>query len=254
MRAGTGAGMIGLLLLAGCASAPPPPPVSLAAVGEVRAGSGMPRGYLAPSALPDSLALLPPPPPPGSAAQAADDAATTAAIAGTDERFRQAAADADLRWPRGVQGFEAALGRSVSGPATPHTAMLLQRAGIDAAFSTMRAKGHYMRVRPFVVRGVGTCSPADEEALKKDGSYPSGHAAIGWMLALVLVDLAPEKTNALLRRGYDFGESRVFCRAHWQSDVAAGRLMASAAYARLQSDPTFGAQRELARAELARKP
>ena len=40
---------------------------------------------------------------------------------------------------------------------------------------------------------------------------------------------------------------------HYPSDVAAGRLMGSAAYARLQSDPVFAAQRELARAELAKQ-
>ena len=97
-----------------------------------------------------------------------------------------------------------------------------------------------------------SCTPKDEAALGKDGSYPSGHAAIGWMVALVLTDLAPDKTDPLLQRGYDFGQSRVLCRVHWQSDVDAGRLMASATFARLQSDPLFQAQRELARAEMKR--
>jgi acid phosphatase (class A) len=58
----------------------------------------------------------------------------------------------------------------------------------------------------------------------------------------------------MLKRGFDFAESRVVCRVHWRSDVAAGRLMASAVYARLQSDPVFKAQRDLARAELAKAP
>lgn len=214
----------------------------------------MPRGFLPPAALPDSLALLPPPPAPGSAAQAADDAATAAAIAGPAEQFAHATADADLRWPQAAAGFEAVLGQPVSGPQTPDAAMLLRRAAMDAALSTYRAKSHYMRVRPFVARGVPSCTPADEAVLRKDGSYPSGHSAIGWMMALVLTDLVPEKTDALLRRGYDFGESRVVCRVHWQSDVAAGRIMASATFARLQADPVYVAQRDRARAELHRPP
>jgi len=43
---------------------------------------------------------------------------------------------------------------------------------------------------------------------------------------------------------------------HWQSDVEAGRLMAAAAFARLQADPIFRAQLDLARAEVqkARTP
>jgi acid phosphatase (class A) len=248
---GTGA-VLALALLAGCATAPPPPPTSIAAVGELRPGLGIAKGYLAAESLPDSLALVPAPPGAGTAAMAADEEAFRVAAAATAERFAQAAADADLRWPQAVAGYEAVLGTSVSGDATPHTAMLLRRVMADGGLSTYRAKNHYKRVRPFVVNNVPSCTPQDEAALRGDGSYPSGHAAIGWMLALVLTDLAPQRTDALLKRGFEFGESRMVCRVHWRSDVAAGRLMASAAYARLQSDPVFRAQRDLARAELAK--
>ena len=240
------------LLLAGCAtSQSPEPPTSIAAVGELRPGLGIAKGYLDPKALPNSLALLPAPPATGSAAQAADDAAFKEALAAHPERFAQATTDADLRWPQMVAGFEAILGQSVSGESTPHAAMLIRRAIADSGLSIYAAKTHHNRTRPFVVNGVSSCTPAEEAMLRKDGSYPSGHAAIGWMLGLLFTDIAPDKTDPLLKRGFDFGESRVICRVHWQSDVAAGRLMASAAYARLQSDPVFKAQRERARAELA---
>lgn len=251
-------GVIGVglaLLLAGCATTgAPEPPTSIAAVGELRPGMGIAKGYLDPKALPNSLALLPAPPAPASAAQSADEAAFREALAASPERFSQATADADLRWPQAVAGFEAILGRQVSGPATPHTAMLLRRAMADAGLSTYAAKTHYQRTRPFVANGTSTCTPADEAALKADGSYPSGHSAIGWMLGMLFTDLAPDKTDAMLKRGFDFAQSRVICRVHWQSDVSAGRLMASAVYARLQSDPVFKAQRDLARAELAKAP
>lgn len=98
----------------------------------------------------------------------------------------------------------------------------------------------------------GLSFPKQEEMLKADGSYPSGHAAFGWMLALVLTDLVPEKQDQLLKRGYAYGQSRVVCRAHWQSDTTAGRVMASATFARLQSDPTSVAQLGLARTEMAK--
>ena len=99
--------------------------------------------------------------------------------------------------------------------------------------------------------GPVTTISASKSWLAASGSYPSGHTAIGWMLALVLTDVMPDKQDALLKRGYEFGESRVICRAHWLSDTLAGRVVASATYARLQSDPVFRAQRELARQELA---
>jgi acid phosphatase (class A) len=250
---------LGLLLLAGCATAPAavpagvvssPPPTTLAEVGEFRPGSGIAKGFLAVSALPDSEALLPPPPAPGSGAFAGDEEALAAALQAPAARFEKAASDADLSWPHLVASYEAVLGMPISGPATPHTAMLVRRAMIDAGISTSRAKAKYMRTRPFVMNKLASCTPQDEAALSKDGSYPSGHSAIGWMLALVLTDLVPDKADPLLQRGYDFGQSRVICRVHWKSDVDAGRLMASATFARIQSDPVYRAQRELARAEL----
>jgi acid phosphatase (class A) len=249
---------LALALLAGCAThrapapvaAAAPPPITIAEVGEIRPGSGIARGYLPPESLPDSLALLPAPPPPGSGALAADEEALAAAMAAPAERFALAASDANLKWPQVIASYEAVLDASISGPATPHTAMLVRRAMIDAGLSTSRAKAHHKRTRPFAAKQLASCTPEDEAMLRGDGSYPSGHAAIGWMLALVLTDLVPDKTNPLLQRGWDFGQSRVICRVHWKSDVEAGRIMASATFARLQSDPTFQAQRELARAEL----
>lgn len=243
-----------LALLGACATTTtaPPPPTSIAVVGELYPGLGLAKGYLPRTSLPDSAAILPAPPAAGTAALAADEEAFRAAMAATPERFQLAAADADLRWPQAIAGFETILGVSVSGEATPHTAMLLRRVAADAGGATSAAKKAHMRTRPFVVNNVASCTPADEKFLRNDGSYPSGHAAIGWVFGLILTDLAPQKQDALLKRGYDYGESRVICRVHWKSDVAAGRLMASAAYARLQSDPVFAAQRELARAELAK--
>ncbi|MCS6987344.1 MAG: phosphatase PAP2 family protein [Sphingomonadaceae bacterium] len=238
------------LLVAACV-ATPTPPTTLEAVGRVRPDVPMPKGYLEPRSLPDSLALLPPPPEPGSPAQAADLAAFQAALGASSERFARAAQDADLRWPAMAQSFAELLGVSFAGGALPHTAMLLQRSAMDAGLSTYAAKEHYRRTRPFVAQRVNSCTPAEEAALAQDGSYPSGHSAVGWMLALVLTDLAPDRADALLRRGLDFGESRIVCRVHWRSDVEAGRLMAAATFARLQSDPVFQAQRERARRELA---
>ena len=239
----------------GCATTAPQaasPPTTLAAVGEARPGTGIANGFIAPQKAPDSLALLPPPPAAGSAAFAADKAAFQAAVASTDPaRWEQASRDAILTFPDSVKSFGAVLGIDISSSATPHLAMLLQRSLADAGLSTSKAKHHYERTRPFVAENSPTCSPWDEAALRKDGSYPSGHSAIGWALALVLVEVAPEKTDALLQRGFEFGQSRVVCRVHWQSDVEAGRVMGAAVFARLQSEPVFQAQVARARAEIA---
>jgi len=87
--------------------------------------------------------------------------------------------------------------------------------------------------------------------LRKDGSYPSGHTAIGWAWALLLCEISPEQSNAILRRGWEFGQSRIICNVHWQSDVNQGRIMGAATVARLHADPVFLADLESSKNEIA---
>ena len=236
-------------LLAGCQT---PPPTSPEAVGEFRKGSGYLNGYLNPKQLPNSLALLLPPPAADSAQQAADldTYKRTRALRDTP-RWALATKDANLAFPAAASTFECALQMPISQQATPNLNMLLRRTLLDAGLATYAAKDKYNRQRPFVVAGGATCTPGEEAALAKDGSYPSGHTSIGWAWALVLTQAAPQNMDALLQRGYAFGQSRVICGVHWQSDVDAGRVIGAAAVARLQSDETFKAQLALARDEIA---
>lgn len=244
------AAMLGVLLLAGCQTAPQPP-TSPEVVGEVRAGSGYLKGYLDRKQLPDSLALLPKPAADGSAGQAADLAIHRATRALRDTpRWALAHADNNLKFPQASETFSCALDMPINADATPHLNMLLRRTLVDAGLSTYGAKDHYKRQRPFAVLNETTCAPHEEAMLSKDGSYPSGHAALGWAWALILVELVPDRADALLQRGHAFGQSRVVCGVHWQSDVDAGRVMGAAAVARLHANPTFLAQAALARGEI----
>jgi len=254
-----GAALASPLLLSGCGGShagtsidPSEPPTTLAEVGETRPGSGVMRGYLKAEQYPDSLALLPAPPAPGSAAAQADQAAfeNTRALA-QGPRGVLARQDANLKFPASANAFACTTGFEFDPQLTPHLTTLMQRSFADAGLSTYKAKVFYQRERPFMVNNTGTCTPDDEPALRKDGSYPSGHTAIGWAWALVLTSLMPERTDALLARGYAFGQSRVICGAHWQSDVENGRVVAAAAVARLQADPVYQAQWKRAAAEVA---
>ena len=237
-------------LLAGCASSPPATPIPADKdVPEIR--PGMMAGYLDRKQLPDSRALLPPPPASGSPAQAADDAAFRATVAQRNTpRWALARADNELRFPQAAGTFACALDVTISPDTTPHLHTLLRRTLVDAGLSTYGAKDHHKRTRPFVAEKAPLCAPEEAERLAKDGSYPSGHSALGWAWALVLTQIAPERADALLQRGHAFGQSRVVCGAHWQSDVDQGRVMGAAAVARLQSDPVFRAQLDAARAEV----
>jgi len=212
---------------------------------------GLLKGYLPISSLPNSAALLPPPPAPGSAALALDEDVNRRALAlRGSPRWGLAAEDANLKFPQAAGTFSCALGTEISAEATPTLYVLLRRTLADAGLSTSAAKKQYNRPRPFLANRQPTCSPGDEAFLAKDGAYPSGHAALGWAWALILTQISPENADALLARGLAFGQSRVVCNVHWQSDVAEGRLMGAAAVARLQSDPAFRADLESAQREL----
>ena len=47
-----------------------------------------------------------------------------------------------------------------------------------------------------------------------------------------------------MKRGYEMGQSRVICGYHFQSDVDAARLVASAVVARLHANENFMKQLE----------
>jgi acid phosphatase (class A) len=239
------------LLLGACTSTPVVAPVSSAEVGELHKGSGFLRGYLAPEQVPDSLALLPPPPTEGSPALTADIAAfrDLTKLQGTP-RGVMAVSDANLQFPQVASVFSCALGVPISEQTTPNLNMLLWRSMTDTALATYKAKNQYVRIRPFVMLKTGSCTPAEEASLAKDGSYPSGHSAIGWGWALLLAELAPDRADALLQRGRAFSQSRGICGVHWQSDIEAGRLIGSATVARLHSNAVFGTQMTAARDEI----
>jgi acid phosphatase (class A) len=211
---------------------------------------GILAGYLPPTALPNSLALDPPAPAPGTAVYALDEAVSKANLAlQGSPRWQQATSDADLSFPHAAETFSCAMGIPISDSETPHLYMLLRRSFTDAALSTYAAKNHYNRTRPFMENNHPTCTPNDEAFLRKDGSYPSGHTTIGWAWALILTEIAPTQTDAILARGRSFGDSRLVCNVHWQSDVNEGRIMGASTVAKLHADPAFLADLDAAKAD-----
>lgn len=208
-------------------------------------------GYLPKERLPDSLELLGPPPAGASAALARDEEARAATVPlRNSARATLARLDADLQFPQPARSFSCAMGFAITEGQTPHLYRLMQKVLTDAGLSTYGVKNTYNRARPFVVHDEGTCFPEQEPLLRKDGSYPSGHTAAGWAWALVLAEVNPERANRLLRRGLEFGQSRVICNAHWQSDVDAGRTMGAATVALLRDNAEFVADLNGARQEV----
>jgi len=161
-------------------------------------------------------------------------------------RGEQAKRDADIMLKGVLEAFSEAFGMELSEAKTPEVASFVGKVITDACSSTRKAKKHYKRMRPFLYFNEGTLVP-EEEASHHTPSYPSSHSATGWAVALVLSELNPDRAEQILARGYEYGQSRVIAGYHYQSDVEAARLAASACVARLHADEAF--QKELKRAK-----
>ena len=207
--------------------------------------------YLAGGAIPDSAAILPPPPAANSEALARDVAlrSTALGLRGTP-RYALAVADADRSETSTVNAFQCAFGTAISPKVAPALSRLLAKVRLDVRASAYKAKGYYNRPRPWVAAHGQVCR-SSEALVRSDGSYPSARGAVGWAYALVLSEVNPSRRDALLRRGREFGESRVVCDAEWQSDVEAGYILATAAVSRMQQSQLFLTDLAAARKELS---
>lgn len=238
-----------LMLLAACASTPVPP-TRPGEIGEYRPGILV--GYLDGQPVLQAARFIGPPPAAGSPEAARDLAAVQGVAKGVDSpRWQLAIADDALVFPKAFDTFACALGFTPSEAQTPHLATLIRRVGADAGRTASEAKEVWPRRRPFLDLGHPICTPHKRARLEQSGAYPSGHAAIGWAVALVLGELVPGRAEAILARGLAYGQSRVVCGVHWPSDVEAGQRVAAAALAATRRDPVYQAQFALAAREIA---
>lgn len=210
--------------------------------------------YLEISEVANSLELLPPPPAPGTILFLNDRAQYDwGKMQRNTPRGAQAVRDARVGGNGVPMAFSEAFGMEISKEKTPEIHKLVINMKEDAGdLATRHAKEHYMRVRPFSFFQEDTCNPEQQSELSTNGSYPSGHTSIGWATALVLAEINPARQNEILQRGYEMGQSRVICGYHFQSDVDAARLVASAVVARLHANAAFMAQLEKAKKEFVK--
>ena len=196
--------------------------------------------YFPESESPDGTHFLPPPPQEGSPLYEYDlkrhEWAKT--FRGT-EREARALRETTTNIAKMAALFSGAFGMEITPEKTPAIYHVLERGVVTMRLSATLPKAHYMRKRPFVVFNESTITPEEDEDLGKSGSYPSGHSLRGWGMALILSEINPAAQDTLLRFGYEWGESRVIGNYHWQSDVDASRLLASAALAHLHTNKIF---------------
>lgn len=160
------------------------------------------------------------------AAQLVDAASRTEAFEDADSYSY------DVLMPR----FSAAAGRNLSITRRPILAHMLLWLVADVDFYKIKeTKGQdgaaFMRTRPFVVDpAIVPCNQSymtfPAMANRSDSSYPSGHAAHGYVAALLLAAVMPDRSGPIVARGVRYGTNRVVCGVHYPSDVATGQAFA----------------------------
>lgn len=211
------------------------------------AGPAVEEGYLNPAERPDLIRILPPPPAPGSPRAEADEEVfrETRRLAGSP---RWALAASDVRGEM-LDHFACALGAQLDPASVPAVTRLLERAGQDRSV-VADAKTHFNTRRPYLGTDAPICE-ARTDHLAGNPDYPSGHAAHGQHVAMILAAIAPQRATQLLTRGREFAESRYICGSHSVSAAEAGMLSGAAIFAAELGSAAFRADLERARAELA---
>ena len=198
--------------------------------------------------------LLPPPPADGSETQQHEIVEVKRLIhTRSKERHEQAIWDARHEDPT---PFAAAIGPEFDLTKLPATAKLLSDVLNDQTVATSQAKSFFKRKFPASVEMPDayqewTCDAQDRKptALPRR-SYPSGHATMAYTFGIVLSNLIPDKSQAILARSSSYAYSREICGDHYHSDVEAGHVLGTTLGVLLLQNDQLKPEIEAARQEL----
>jgi hypothetical protein len=202
-------------------------------------------GLLDPAAV-DVSHFLPPPPADGSPDNKAEfDELRAIAARSTPDELATALRDGKDEKP---DLFDRTVGFDLM--ALPQTGKLMTMLAEEEGADVKVAKKYFHRIRPYRADPtVKTCEPTNP--LKAANSYPSGHATIAFTTGVVLAQLLPAKSQAIMARAYQFAETRLTCGVHFRSDIVAGQQYGTIIALKLMENPVFKSQMAKAQAELA---
>ncbi|WP_260702909.1 acid phosphatase [Edaphobacter flagellatus] len=160
----------------------------------------------------------------------------------TAEQVREAKADDE---EEDIFVYRTVLGSEFNAKTLPLTAALSAHVHGDEPVASDLLKKHFQRPRPYQVDATihPVCKLTDQH-----NAYPSGHTLSGYLLALTLVQMVPEKGEAILERADNYAHNRLVCGVHTASDLEASRRVAYAMFASMLDDARF--QRDLAAARV----
>ena len=211
--------------------------------------------YIATDDMPRLLYIMPAPPAFSSPEFANDLVRYAWGKQQRQDEGRLELAVADAEWNDHAKLFlqwKDAFGLEINETATPEIWKLMETSLATTDPMRVETKAYYHRLRPFEWFD-DTMPSHEEDYLRGEGSYPSGHSLRGWTISLLLAQIAPERAVAVFNRGWEYCQSRVIVGAHWQSDVDNSRTAASIGFCALQGSDEFIAQMKKAQQEYKEK-
>lgn len=205
--------------------------------------------------LPKLIDIMPPPPAFDSPEFANDVVRYGWGKQQRQDADRVALAIADAEWDDHAKLYlqwKDAFGLEINETDTPEIWKLMETSLATTDPMRKETKAFYSRQRPFE-RFDDSMPSHEEDDLRGEGSYPSGHSLRGWGISLLLAQIAPDRADKIFIRGWDYCNSRVIVGAHWQSDVDASRTAASIGFCALQGSEDFIAQMKKAQKEYKEK-
>lgn len=138
-----------------------------------------------------------------------------------------------------LDAFSKVVGVELSASNTPNIYTLFDYCMTYGEKAQKQAQASYQYKRPYARFNESTLVPSQESTYKNVSSYPSSQAMMGWLFAMMMTEICPNKQDDILARGYAYGTSSVISGYHWDSDSYAGCLLASALVSRLHSHTGF---------------
>ncbi|MCX5790835.1 MAG: phosphatase PAP2 family protein [Elusimicrobia bacterium] len=124
-----------------------------------------------------------------------------------------------------------------TGPLPKESRKFLLRVREDISTAVSILKDRNTRPRPFLEDAALT------PCLGRIGglAYPSGHATIARVYALMLTEISPLRRSEFMARGDEAALLRVIGGVHHPSDIAAGKQLGDILFGRFMQDPSFRA-------------
>jgi acid phosphatase (class A) len=200
--------------------------------------------FVDPSQLHLDYLLFPPPPSDKNSEAEKADLAELHRIEQTRTPAQVAAAQADDQ-QKDIFIYRTVLGEKFIAANLPMTAALSEGVYRQASAAIGPLKALYQRPRPYHFDS--TLHPVCETTTQPT-SYPSGHTIIGYLEAFTLVQIVPEKHQAILERADEYAYNREVCGVHYPTDVASGKEVAYAVFGEMMTSAEF--QKALAAARV----